>query len=231
MLHCIRIPSLDFQVRFEQGLTVNRLVSSSEETLSLTSTQAGIDIAAADGDGAARVKLESGHAQIEAATVEFADALGASVLSLSKEEVRIDAAKVVVNSAGGLAVKGSVQTNVVQNEFSQGLGLTVESVGQDLHLEATDNVMVSSERGSVEIVAKTRLTVDCETVELNAAVVFSGLDRTDEDTTSAKPTGVQLCICGTETARPGLLYKADAGATCSDSVSRKDQGPCRRADP
>ena len=191
--------------------------------------KASVDIsAAAAAADSARIGLESGLVQIEASVVEFADASGTPMLTLSKDEVRVNTEKMIINSAGGLAVQGSVQTNIVQNEYSEGLGLTVESVGQDLHLEASDNVVITSAKGSVEIVAKTSLTVGCETVELDGAVVFSGLNDADEDANVATPTGVQLCICGKETARPGLLYKAGAGASCADSVTKRDQGPCRK---
>ena len=122
---------------------------------------------------------------------------------------------------------GAIQTDLIRNEYTAGAGLTLESVGQDLMLEAGKNLRLASERGSVQIAAFADVNVDGAMILLGGQVIVPGLAvDAAPDTVAPVQTAVGVCVCGNSTPKRGLLFQAHAGETCGMQVSMKAWGPC-----
>jgi hypothetical protein len=207
-------------------------VSDADADLSLLSVKSGVAITAGgegETNGLASITLDATGVSMQADAVTIADTAGNTVFAVDANELRIDAKKVVVNSEAGISVQGSIRTNLIQNEYTAGKGLTVESVGQDLFLEAGRNLRLESGRGSVAIAAFKDVKVEAATILLEGQVMLPGLGvpaAGGGGGVGVGPAAVGLCVCGTGTPKKGLLFQAGVGETCAVQVTKKAWGPC-----
>lgn len=137
---------------------------------------------------------------------------GSAYFSSSAEETRIASNDVVVETNTGMRVRGTVQTKRVSNSYVDGEGLTLESVGQELRLAATENVTLESSTNTVNINAFQGVQLQAE----QGDIVFSAnnLQLQDLPTSGAGASSFSLCLC-----LDGKLFRVDsATTTCEEGA-------------
>ncbi len=125
----------------------------------------------------------------------------------SADSVTITSGQMLVDTATGLTVTGTLQTPRLQNELDNNAGLTIESIGQDLSLSATRGITFSSTSDDLSFFAAG--TIDISTTTSTGAFT---VDSATVLLTSLATNGVgeQLCVCG-----DGRLYTVAATLLCS----------------
>ncbi|EDQ91456.1 uncharacterized protein MONBRDRAFT_6251 [Monosiga brevicollis MX1] len=209
--HRIRIEG---DVEFTQGLVAPNLTALTGTTMQLESTE-GVNLRAGDtssSGGGSTVSLGTDAVQVTSGSLR--GAYGDDIyLTANASQVTLRANEVVVESASGLLVSGTLQTGRLENAYTANQGLTVESVGQDLSVQANQDVTVNSQTASVTVSAfdSISLTAANELSLSGNAIVMDNLPVLAADAGAA---AFQLCACAS-----GQLYRVASGAACATGVS------------
>eukprot|EP00043_Microstomoeca_roanoka_P025245 m.8065 g.8065 ORF g.8065 m.8065 type:complete len:346 (-) comp5369_c1_seq1:90-1127(-) len=133
--------------------------------------------------------------------------LGTSYFSSSQRETRISSNDVVVETDTGMRVSGVVQTSRISNTYDEAQGLTLQSVGQQLSMQATENVTLESTTNRVEIKAFQGVNIQATTG--NIVFAAQNLQLVDLPTSGAGST-YSLCLCAN-----GKLFRVPTTTTCA----------------
>lgn len=184
---------------------MNNVTSFEENPLSLLSTQQIV----LQANKTNAVTLADGTLDVRVDTLQ-ASYNNVSYLSLTQSEAVLNSAKTIVTSPAGMVVNGSVQTNSIANAHATGLGLTIESVAQQLTLKAAKNISLTSTDGDLTISALTGIRLSSpSSITLSAgSIVFENLPTFG----GAGPQ--TLCVCA-----DGRLFTVAASNSSVSCVS------------
>eukprot|EP00045_Choanoeca_perplexa_P008007 m.73261 g.73261 ORF g.73261 m.73261 type:complete len:297 (+) comp14320_c0_seq2:177-1067(+) len=205
--------SIRGDVEFTKGIVCNNFSGFDQEDLTLESNQ-DVRLRAVEPDqqGGSAVTLTSG--QVEVITPSFQASFNNSVyFNATPQRLELSANQVLVTSASGLVVNGEVQANRLANNFVLNQGLTIESVGQALTLQAAEEMSLVSQTGDVTLSAFGDVALNAGGIlRLNGGDYV--LDSLPTLTTDVGATAFQLCVCAS-----GRLYRVAAGAVCTSGIA------------
>ena len=138
--------------------------------------------------------------------------LNTTYFSASQEETRIASNDVVVETDTGLRVRGVVQASRIANSFEDAQGLTLESVGQELRLTATEDVTLESSTDRVTINSFQGLEVNAQQGDI--VMDANNLRLQDLPSNNMGSASYSLCLC-----RNGKLFRVDASSTCAQGAT------------
>eukprot|EP00049_Salpingoeca_infusionum_P018255 m.356422 g.356422 ORF g.356422 m.356422 type:complete len:331 (+) comp17541_c0_seq1:343-1335(+) len=135
---------------------------------------------------------------------------GQTYLEATEATTRIAAREVVVQTASGMHVSGAVQASQITNNFAEGSGLTLESVGQALAVRADGDVSFTSETGTTTLQGLLGVTLESQA---EIQLVASKVVMTDLPADSETADVYSLCLCP-----DGTLFRAAQPNPC-DAVA------------
>lgn len=208
------------RAEFTEGLAVNTLSGFDGAALRLESNrQISLTASTEDGsapDMASTLLVDQGETVLTTPALRAAarDANGtvqAPYFEASANSVVLRANEVRVASASGLAIEGSLQASRISNVFAQGQGLTLESAGQDLTLQADRDLTLASSNGRLTLSSLLDLGMNAgEDLVLAADQRLRLLDL-PTPTADAGAAQFQLCMC----AADQRVYRVAASSTCA----------------
>jgi len=200
-------------VEFTKGIVCNNFSGFDKEDLLLESNQ-DVRLRAVEPNqqGGSAVTLTSG--QVEVITPSFQASFNDTVyFDATPERLELSANEVLVTSASGLVVNGEVQASRLANNFALDQGLTIESIGQALTLQAANDVNLASQTGDVSFSAFGDVTLTAGGV-LRLEGGEYVLDSLPTPAVDAGANAFQLCVC-----QSGRLYRVAATAVCATGVA------------
>ena len=205
------------RAEFTDSLALANLTGATGAALRLESNRNVRLLAGGAGAGmASELVVDQGRTTLTTPVMRAASASGgngtaAPYFEASEDRVLLRANEVRVSSASGMAVDGAVQTSVLQNDFAAGQGLTIESTGQSLNLQADDAVSLSSSNGEVTLTSLLGMSLSAGgdlTLSANQRLRLVDLPTPPADAGAAE---FQLCLC----AADSRVYRVASTSTCA----------------
>ncbi len=146
-----------------------------------------------------------------------------NVLSVSHDRLTVSSQETRLNSASGVVVKGTLQTNRIESVSSSpssgssdsSHGLVLESVAESMLVSAGKDITFGSTVGSIDIAALDGVTLSAE--EGSIILSAASLNFLFTDPSGSLPAnGVfQLCVCDNS----GKLYRVPGNMLCNSVVT------------
>jgi hypothetical protein len=210
------------QAEFTESLALGRLTGADGAALRLESNSNIRLTATGANDLASELVVDQGETTLTTSVFRAAAASAASngtaagmvaepYFEASEDRILLRANEVRVSSASGMAVEGAVQTSVLQNDFASGRGLTLQSAGQSLSIEADDAATLTSTNGDVTLSSLLDLSLSA-----GGDLILSANQRLRilELPTPAADAGAsefQLCLC----AADSRVFRVASTSTCA----------------
>ncbi|CAG9563631.1 unnamed protein product [Danaus chrysippus] len=216
---------LDGQAWFLDNLIASTLSSQAGQPLTLHSYR-NFTILVSDENHkeASKLFLKRDSLECSGRSFHVRDARGEEVFHASREEVRVSSETLSVTGAGGLAVRGALQTPAVRAPPAADLQL--ESLTRRLDLRAPQSIHLESRAGSIDITSHSNIQLDSVVgaIKIDAPnIIISNLKEAkvaDSPAKNMRKKVYQLCACGS-----GKLFLAPSDGRCS--VEEDDQELCR----
>jgi hypothetical protein len=205
--------SIRGDVEFTKGIVCNNFSGFDQEDLLLESNQdVRLRAVEANQQGGSAVTLSS--SQIEVISPSLQASFNNSVyFDVTPEKLEISANEVLVTSSSGLVVNGEVQASRLANNFALDQGITIESVGQALTLQAANDLNVASQTGDITVSAFGDVSLTADGV-LRLSGGDYVLDSLPTPASDIAASAFQLCVC-----RTGRLYRVAASAVCATGIA------------
>ena len=187
------------------GLYTNQVNSFQENSLSLLSTNQIV----LQSNSSSTMTLSNGLLSVQTPELQ-AVYNGQPYLSASGDLVTISSAQTTVTSSAGMVVDGSVQTSRVQNMHANGLGLTVESIAQQLTLQSAQNLTLSSTAGALSMSALTGITLTSP-----AGITLSSTALTFSNIPTYGSAGQPYALCVCQSGKVYRVSSLNATLTCA----------------
>eukprot|EP01147_Barroeca_monosierra_P001110 gene1110-4338_t len=197
------------RAEFTQGILTSKISGFDNATLRVETNQQIILKAVKDTTGGSTFIIDG--TELRLGTPRFSlSHENETYFSSTTERTEISSNEVKVDASAGMRVSGTIQTSHISNSFEDGAGLTLESVGQQLHLAGSENVTLESETNSVKINALQGINLNAE--QGNVIFRSQNLQLRDLPTEGAGPTYF-LCMCNN-----GRLFRVNSAQSCDQGA-------------